>query len=315
VQPTEPWFSPEVLRPCRSSSGDEVYGEFNYVNEVNLFADKMDTVLTDMQIGSMGTLHDVYEAVKLKIDPPEDSKLKYNTGIIIRGLLTAGTSLAKNPYIKGAMGVINGALSIGMSLSKRDGGEDYNSLETTALNLPPRQTIWENARLERTTPRWSRAIGASSTMLKEIYDRADVPPSGWTGLMYSDTDPTVWNNTITNSLEAFYFQSLLPAVFKIDYVQDTYTFPSPKNFWYNGNCNYGYCPCPLYCGVPDTAYWVDECTTVISDRVDFLYSWYVLEDEILYALGCDYVDYERSNDIRDVLLAWGIGVTRPAVTV
>jgi hypothetical protein len=69
------------------------------------------------------------------------------------------------------------------------------------------------------------------------------------GWKYYDTDKADWKTMVTNSLEAYYFQSLIPAVWKIDYKwdqTDNYHQPSPKTFYYYDENGAMY-PCELYC--------------------------------------------------------------------
>jgi hypothetical protein len=65
-------------------------------------------------------------------------------GIVIRGVLTAGTSVVTNPGLKAAMGIINGLMSIAMGLQKADNGTDYTLLDTKVSDLDNQMdSLWE----------------------------------------------------------------------------------------------------------------------------------------------------------------------------
>jgi hypothetical protein len=92
-------------------------GEFNYLTKVNAFSGDLDTVLENMQATSDTSLGPAYDAVVPLVNP-KDENILYDAGIVMRGLLTAGTSLVPNTGLKGVMGTVNGALLIALGLSK-----------------------------------------------------------------------------------------------------------------------------------------------------------------------------------------------------
>jgi len=277
---------------------EQLCSEFNYVSHVDGFLEDMDTVLTNMQISSTSNLGKVYDAVKATVFVPEDSMVMCDAGMVIRGLLTAGTSIITNPVIKGAMGVLNGAMSIAMSFSKKPGGADYTSIDTTASSLGDEMNnLWASCRtgkdlvLDMVKSDWGK--------LRYVGNKFMTAPEegGW---KYYNTDPNDWVTIVTNSLEAYYFQSLLPAVWKIDYLEDSASIPAPKYFRYNAGGSY---TCNPYCNgssANPTAYWVDS---FLNGR----YTWYVLENGIDMAKmsGCGYVVFDRSASLRSILFGSG----------
>jgi hypothetical protein len=277
-------------------------GEFNYLGKVNDFMDDMDIVLNNMQQGSTLSLANVYKAVMSTVAASGSSQVSYDAGIVIRGLLTAGTAIVKNPLVKGTMGIVNGLLSISMSLSKKSGGADYAAVTTAASSLASEMdNLWKNCKsgkdivLDMVKSDWGKLqyVGNKFTIAQD--------QGGW---KYGDTDRANWVTYITNSLEAYYFQSLLPAVWKIDNLWETTTIPAPKNFGYKLYSGINTYVCTPYCtGATSnnpSAYWVDQYPDGYS-------SWYVLEDKFESAnyQGCQLVRFDDSADLRDVLFGDG----------
>lgn len=303
IPTTERNFSAEVYdamwqQLCGTS------GEFNYLKQVNAFKDDLDIALLSMQASSNPDMENVYEMVRSTVPVPAGSQISYDAGIVLRELLTAATSIVADPLLKGAMGVLNDFLTIAMTFSKKQTGADYTSIDTAFSSLATEMNnLWVNCQsgshtvLDMVKSDW----GELSYVAKKLTTALDAPPeAGGPGWYYQDGDPDLWVQGIRESLEAYYFQSLLPAVWKIDYLIDT-TIPNPKNFVYQGP-NYG---CWPYCGAPSTAYWVD---TFSNGK----YSWYVLENEIKekWTDACGFVDFDASYTLRDVLFnegPWGSG--------
>lgn len=293
-----PYFSPEVFAAMKA----QLSAEFNYLSHVNGFLEKMDYVLLNMQVSSTTNLGQVYQAVRDSVHVPDGNVIRYDTGIIIRGLLTAGTSIVTTPTIKGIMGVVNGAMSIAMSLSKKPSGPDYTAIDAQASVLKDEMNrLWANCKMGKNVV--LDMVKSDWGKLQYVGNKFMTAPEqgGW---KFYDTEPEEWVTIITNALEAYYFQALIPAVFKIDYLLDTTTIPSPPDFEYNAGGNW---TCNPYCsGVSDTAYWVDHFP-------NGHYSWYVLENGIQMAAmsGCGYVVFDDSKTVRDVLFGegpWGGGV-------
>jgi hypothetical protein len=292
-----PYFSHEVFDSMTEQLCG-TNGEFNYVAHVNQFMTDMSTVLINMQISSTANLGRVYESVKATVAPPDQRTVMYDAGVIIRGLLTAGTAIVPDPVLKGAMGVLNGMLSIAQSLSKKPGGADYASINTQASNLGNEMdNLWKSCNsgkdivLDMIKSDWGklRYVGNKFMTAQD--------QGGW---KYYDTDRQEWVKVVTNSLESYYFQSLIPAVFKIDYLQNSTIIPAPKNFLYHAG---GSWTCNPYCNgssANPTAYWVDQFTTGS-------YSWFVLENGITMAKvsGCGYLEYDHSAALRNVLFGTG----------
>ena len=150
---------------------------------------------------------------------------------VIRGMLKIGSALDPAPAMTKAMGVINGAMWLGMHLSKGPGGPDYTSVDTAFSSLKDQMnTLWTNCQTGKdivlgiVKSDWGKLQYVGNKLM------TDQAHGGW---KYSDTDPDAWKKVVTDSLEAYYFQSLLPAAWKIDYMDDTTTIPAPKNFKYN----------------------------------------------------------------------------------
>ena len=291
---------------CGYYSGLDQYvpGEFDYVLRVNGFKEVLDdNVWVSMKLSSTDSLRNVYEKVKAKINVPPDRVALYDIGIIIRGILTAGTSIVTNAGLKATMGTLNGLMSIAMGISKDEGGADYTSLNTAVSNLDNQMdNVW--ARCQKGADIILAIIKSDWGKLQYVGNKfmTTQDKGGW---MWDDGDPYDWVQQITNTLQAYYFQSLMPTEWKIDYLLDTLTIPHPKNFsYYAGSC---WDPCCYpYCegaSANATAFWVDDFTV----GVYYQYSWYVLEDEIdMYsASGCGYVHFDRSSALRDVLFGQG----------
>jgi len=272
-------------------------GEFNYLTKVNTFSDDLDIVLGNMQVTSDTSLGPAYDAVVPMVNPKNNENILYDAAIVMRGLLTMGGSIVTNADLKGMMGTVNGALLIALGLSKDESGKDYTSLDTAFSNLETDMNLlWKSL-----NPGKDRLIGIIKSdwaKLKYVGDKLD---GDWS---YDDIDRWGWVNQVTDTLLAYYFQSLIPAAWKIDYKAgqtDDYHQPSPKTFYYWGD----YYDCTPYCGAPSTAYWVDKLPYYEPDP--YIYNWFVLEDEIneKRSDGCGYVDFSRSTDLRDVLFGEG----------
>ena len=306
TNPPVGYFSEPVFRAMQAQLCDPVEGEFNYVNLTNIFMHDLDTVLTDMQISSMGTLATVYETVKAVVKPPDTSKVLWDTLIVVRGILTAGSVVVPNMAVKATMGAINGALFIGMKLfSKTPAGADYTKVNTEAASLATQMdNLWSSCKsgkdilFDMVKSDWGKLQYVGK---KFMTSPDETPENGGPGWMYGDSDKSVWKNTIQNSLEAYYFQNLLPTVFSIDYLQET-TISVPKNFTYDryDRHNIVYW-CTPYCANASnntSAYWIDHYA---SGK----YSWYVLADAYKDDYVCIYVDFDHSTTIRDVLFGSG----------
>jgi hypothetical protein len=129
---------------------------------------------------------------------------------------------------------------------------------------------------------------------------------------YSDLDKKDWEIIMRNALQAYYFQSLIPALWKIEYVDNT-TIPNPTNYCYHASCS-AYdtsstgCECLPYCGdmnhprAPESAYWVDQFP---SGR----YSWYVLEKGDWsfsgYRSKFGYASFSGATGLTDILFGQG----------
>ena len=286
-----------------NEQGQLVPGEFHFVQSVNGFKTVMDdNVWVNMKLSSADRLRNVYAAVKPLVNPPPDRTVLYNMGIVMRGMLTAGTSIVTNAGLKATMGIINGLMSIAMGLSKGEDGTDYTSLDTKVSELDNQMDdLW--ARCQKGSDIALGIIKSDWGKLQYVGNKFMIPQDqgGW---MWDDGDQYDWVDQITNTLEAYYFQSLIPTLWKIDYMQGT-TIPHPKNFSYYAGSSWS--PnCHPYCmgaSANDSAFWVDN----FSVGASYNYSWYVLEDEIdMYASsGCGYVHLDRSSGLRDVLLGQG----------
>jgi|GEM_PF-1597705 len=296
--PPSPYFSTEVFAAMQA----QLSAEFNYLSHINGFLDKMDYVLLNMQVSSTTNLGQVYQAVRDSVHVPDGNVIRYDAGIVIRGLLTAGTSIVTNPTIKGIMGVVNGAMSIAMSLSKKPSGPDYTAIDAQASALTDEMNrLWANCKMGKNVV--LDMVKSDWGKLQYVGNKFMTAPEqgGW---KYYDTEPEEWVTVITNALQGYYFQTLIPAVFKIDYLVDTTTIPSPPDFEYNAG---GSWTCNPYCsGASSTAYWVDHFP-------NGHYSWYVLENGIQMApiSGCGYVVFDDSKTVREVLFGtgpWGVGV-------
>ncbi len=285
------------------AQGNPVPGEFDFVQAVNGFKTVMENnVWVNMKLSSSDRLGNVYAAVKPIVNPPSDHRVLYNMGIVIRGVLTAGTSIVTNPGLKAAMGIINGLMSMAMGLQKADNGTDYTLLDTKVSDLDNQMDgLWEKC--QKGSDIALGIIKSDWGKLQYVGTKLMTPQSqgGW---MWDDGDQYVWVDQMTDTLEAYYFQSLIPTLWKIDYMQNT-TIPHPKNFsYYVGSC---WSPCCYpYCSgasANDNAFWVDN----FSIGSTYNYTWYVLEDKInMYASsGCGYVDLGHSSELRKVLFGQG----------
>ncbi len=261
-----------------------------------------EAVFTKMQVTSGSTLDSIYSAVKPLVGASEDSNIFYDAGIVTRGLLTAGGSIVPNPGAKVIMGTINGMLLVALGLSKNSGGADYTSLDTAFSSLETEMNqLWSN--LPTGKDKVIEIILSDWGKLEYVAEKLTTEEQ-YGGWRYLPEDREDWVDQVTNTLEAYYFQSLLTAVWKIDYMwnQTDSRYPAtPKNFYYYGP-NGSLYPCELYCGAPgdpNPAYWVDVFGSI--------YFWYVLEDEIheKWTDGCGNVDFSRSTDLRDVLFGEG----------
>jgi hypothetical protein len=274
-------------------------GEFDYILRVNGLLAEMHNVLINMKLSSTDSLRNVYEKVKVTVDAPPDRKVLYDTGIIIRGILTAGTSIVTNAALKATMGTINGIMSIAMGISKDEGGADYSSLNAEVSILDNQMdNLW--ASCDEGSQMVLDIVKSDWGKLQYVGNKLMTPQEkgGW---MWDDSDPVTWVKQVTNTLQAYYFQSLMPTQWKIDYLLNTTTIPHPKNLEYVGGSGY---PCQPYCQRDaSSACWVDDFSPAPDTHV---YSWYVLEDETDYASGCGFVHFDRSLDLRDVLFGEGI---------
>jgi hypothetical protein len=300
---SEPALTAMKLQLCGGfdQTGNYVNGEFQYVQAVETFTSDLDTLLIYLQLGQTADMLNVYNAVKAKVNPPEENNVLYDTGIVIRGLLTAGTSLVTHPAIKGAMGIVNGVMSIAMGISKKPSGEDNSAVTTDVLNLVNEMdNLWKSCNIGKEIvlgmikTDWGKLGYVGTKLLGE-----------WS---YSDLDKKDWEIITRNALQAYYFQSLMPARWTIDYILNTTTIKAPKDYQYraydDNSIHIFYCN--PYCEGSSTnpdAYWVDQFT-------DASYSWYVLEDEIVqdtgaFASDCGWVHFDRSVDLRDVLFGSG----------
>ena len=290
--PPSPYFRPEVFTAMRS----QLCNEFNYVNYVNGFKGDMHDLLADMQVSTGNELDVVYNAVKSTVFIENTDKVAWDILYVIRGVLMVGTAVAPAPALKVTLGAMNAVMFLGMNLSKGPGGPDYTSVDTEYQNLRAQMNnLWTNCQtgkdiiLDIVKSDWGKLqyVGNKLTTAQTN--------GGW---MYGDTDPDTWKKIVTDALEAYYFQSLIPgAGWKIDYLSDSSTIPAPANFWYDA----GPWPCAPYCdGSSDnpTAYWVDSF-------LDGRYTWYLLENGLHESYYCGSVNFSSSTTLRDILFGSG----------
>jgi hypothetical protein len=293
-------FSREVYNDMWKQLCDPNGGEFNYVNKVHAFSGDLDTVFNNMMTTSYADLDAAYDAVVPMVDPKDNENILYDAAIVMRGLLTMGTSIVPNNTLKGIMGTVNGALLIALGLSKDESGQDYTSLDTAFSSLETDlNTLW--ATIDPGKDRLIGIIMSDWAKLKYVGDKFD-KDGDW---YYQPIDRWDWVDQVTDTLVAYYFQSLIPAAWKIDYLAGTTEIPHPKNFAYDAGQYY---TCLPYCDGasenPD-AFWVDKLPYYEPDP--YVYTWFVLEDEIDMALmsGCGFVHFDRSAGLRDVLFGEG----------
>jgi hypothetical protein len=156
------------------------------------------------------------------------------------------------------MGILNGVMSIAMGISKTPSGEDYSAVTTEALNLVNElDNLWKNCNIGKEIvlgmikTDWGKLRYVGTKLLGE-----------WS---YSELDKKDWEIIMRNALQAYYFQSLIPALWKIEYLENT-GIPNPTNYCYHVSCgpNPSGCECLPYCGdmthprAPESAYWVDQ---------------------------------------------------------
>jgi hypothetical protein len=157
--------------------------------------------------------------------------------------------------------------------------------------------LWKT--LPRGKDRLIGIIKSDWAKLKYVGDKLD---GDWS---YDDIDRWDWVDQVTDTLLAYYFQSLIPAAWKIDYYDFTTEIPHPKNFAYEAGGQYGDC-LPYCSGASDNpdAFWVDKLPYEPDPNT---YTWFVLEDEIDMAImsGCGFVHFDRSAGLRDVLFGEG----------
>lgn len=290
-----PYFSPEVFETMRA----QMCSEFNYVNYVNRFLDKMHVLIADMHTSTGSELDIVYDEVKSTVYVDSNDQVTWDALLVLRGLLKIGSALDPAPSATRTMGVVNGLLWMGMHLSKGPSGPDYTSVDAEYQNLKNEMNnMWDKCQtgkdiaLDMIKSDWGKLhyVGTKLT--------TDQAHGGW---MYGDTEPGGWKKIMTDTLQAYYIQSLMPAAgWKIDYLSDTTTIPAPRNLKYYISWNTA---CHPYCqgsSANPTASWSDSF-------LDGKYSWYVLENGIsrINTSSCGYVPFGNSSSLRDVLFGSG----------
>jgi hypothetical protein len=276
---------------------DPNYGEINYINHANIFLADMDTLLTSLQLGSQTRLTNVYNMVKSTINIDETDIAKWDGLIVVRGMLKIASALDPEPVSSATMGALNSLLWLGMHLSTTPAGPPYTSINTQVLSLATEMNnIWlndqkgKNIILDMIRTDWGKLEYVGKKLM-----------SDWA---YGKTDTNIWEDAAIDSLESSYFQSLIPTVWKIDYMQDTW-IASPVNFKYAATSPYGGNPfdCQPYCNGSRTNATAYELLTFASSD----HTWYVLEDEIVREgnTTCGEVHYDRSASLRDILFNTG----------
>jgi len=270
---------------------------------VNGFMDDMDILLVDLQLGGQTRLTNVYTMVKSTIHVEDEGKTAmWYALMVIRGMLMIASAIDPEPVTSATMGAVNGMLWLGMKLSKTPEGPDYTSINTTVLSLASEMNnIWSNCKkgknimLDMVKSDWGKLEYVGKKFM------TDQSKGGW---KYNDTDVSAWEDAAIDSLESSYFQSLIPTVWKIDYMQGT-SITTPVNFKYAATSSFGGSPidCQPYCTgskANPTAY--ELLTFSGSDH-----TWYVLEDEIVAQKNttCGQVHYDRSVSLRDILFNTG----------
>jgi hypothetical protein len=295
----------QFSEPVFNAMKDQLcYKEFNYLSIISGFSADLDYAFLKMQTSSYGPLANIYQTVTPLVDVPSQNKVLYNTGIVIRGILTAGTSIVTDAGQKAFMGVLNGVMSIAMGLSKRDTGADYSALETAYSSLETEMNLmWAN--LPRGKEKLVGMIKSDWGKLSHVADKLITPESagGW---QYLPEERQDWVDQVTNTLGVYYFQSLMPAAWHIDYLTDTaITPPKTYGYWTDYCGSYG-CFCQPYCrewssslGLPSPVYHQDVVSGFGND-------WYILTDtyEQIVA-GCPYVQFSHSTNLRSVLFGSG----------
>lgn len=310
-----PTFSQQVFTDMKKQlcgehdENNDIPGEMDYVREVSAFKSDMDIALLNMQINSSTGMDAVYQVVRDTVEVPDSSRVLYDAGMVVRGILTGAGSIVTNAAIKGTMGVINGALTIAMNFSKAPEGADYTSIDTAYSSLQTEMNkLWGNC----TTGTHNLVSMIKSDWGKLQYvgrkfmtAHDALPENGGPGWQYDRTnDPDSWNAVVTNSLQAYYLKSLMPAVWHIDYMLDSTKINNPWNFGYDTvaypNITY---KCTPYC--------MDISSNTDAYQVDPLSSgssWYVLTDDIYndkYCEPCACVRYDHSATLRDILFGQG----------
>lgn len=85
------------------------------------------TVLGNMQATSDTSLGPAYDAVVPMVNPKDNENILYDAAIVMRGLLTMGTSTVPNNTLKGVMGTGRDASGVLRSISPKAQGLIYNS--------------------------------------------------------------------------------------------------------------------------------------------------------------------------------------------
>ncbi len=311
-----PTFSRQVFYDMKKQicgvhdENNDIYGEIDYVREVNAFNDDMNIALLNMQINSSTGMDAVYQMVRDTVPVPDSSRVLYDAGMVVRGILTGAGSIVTNAAIKGTMGVINGALTIAMNFSKKPEGPDYTTIDTAYSSLQTEMNeLWGSC---------TTGTHKLVSMIKKDWGKLqyvgikfmlphDTPPeNGGPGWQYDhQNDPDSWNSVVTNSLQAYYLQSIMPAVWHIDNMLDSTNINNPWNFGYTKSDQWN---TKYYC----TPYCMDISSNANAYQVDSFSSgssWYVLtsndmfDDE--YCKPCACVRYEHSATLRDILFGQG----------
>lgn len=314
-QISAPTFSQQVFTEMKKQicgqhdENNDIPGEIDYIRAVSAFKDDMDIALLNMQINSNTDMDAVYQVVWETVDVPDSSRILYDAGMVVRGILTAAGSIVTNAPIKGTMGVINGALTIAMNFSQEPEGPDYTTIDTAYSSLQTEMNkLWGNCTtgthnlVSMIKSDWGklRYVGRKFMTAHDA-----LPENGGPGWQYDRTnDPDSWNRVVTDSLQAYYLKSLMPAVWHIDYMLDSTDIDNPWNFGYT---QFGQWNTKYYC----TPYCMDISSNPNAYQVDSLSSgssWYVLTDDIYndgYCLPCACVRYDHSATLRDILFGQG----------
>jgi hypothetical protein len=298
-----PYFSPANFAAVR----DQLCNEFNYVAHVNGLMVDLDWVLTNMRMSSSQNLADVYNMVRSTVYfPSDDTSMAYDVINVIRSFLTIASSVV-GPEAKAIMGVFNGLLQLGTSFSKTPEGADYTAIDTTAANLGNEMdNMWSQAMLGKNIA--LDIVKSDWGKLQYVGEKLMTQPAdgGW---KYFDSDKPYWVQIVTNSLEAYYFKVMLPAVWRMEYLFNT-TIPNPNNYTYSFVCgNYGvtcpflpFCSANNYAGAPANAYWIDALS---NGR----YDWYTFENgpwKSSWACGeCMSANFSHAADVTNILFGTG----------